>query len=99
VEDKKDLITTMKEVLFQNILSVPGIAAIYSSAETKIPEIEINKTDIGLIININIICFFSVNIWVVMKQAQMRAKYTIEKISNYQDQVEVNINVCDLIEE
>lgn len=93
MEKNKNMMAIIKKELSESILFVPGVASIY-----KPNGIKINKSPLGWIIDINIICFFNNNIWNIMNQAQINLKYTVEKISNHQDNVQLNIMVCDLIE-
>lgn len=86
------------QILKQNILAVPGVASIAKNKKDNL-KININKNNLGWIVEINIDCFSYVNIWAVTKQVQNRAKYIIEKINNYKEPVKINVNVFDLIEE
>lgn len=87
----------INRILKQNILFVPGVASITKNKDDNLI-IDINKNNLGWIVNININCFSYVNIWAVMRQVQNQAKYTIEKINKYKETVIVNVNVFDLVE-
>ncbi|MGL5268215.1 MAG: hypothetical protein ACRC8P_00370 [Spiroplasma sp.] len=86
------------QILRQNILAVPGVASITKNKNDNL-KIDINKSNLKWIVNININCFSYVNIWAVARQVQNQAKYIIEKINNHKESVEVNVNVFDLVEE
>lgn len=86
------------QTLKQNVLAVPGVASIAKNKNDNL-KIDINKSNLGWTVNININCFSYVNIWSVMRQVQNQARYVIEKISNFKENVEINVNVFDLIEE
>ncbi|MBE4704079.1 hypothetical protein [Spiroplasma platyhelix] len=86
------------QTLKQSVLAVPGVASIAKNKNDNL-KIDINKNNLGWIVNININCFSYVNIWSVMRQVQNQAKYIIEKISKHKENVEINVNVFDLIEE
>lgn len=86
------------QILRQNILSVPGVASIAKNKNDNL-KIDINKSNLEWIVDININCFSYVNIWAVTRQVQNQAKYIIEKINNHKEPVEINVNVFDLIEE
>lgn len=86
------------QILKQNVLAVPGVASIAKNKNDNL-KIDINKSNLGWIVNININCFSYVNIWAVMRQVQNQARYVIEKINKHKETVEINVNVFDLIEE
>lgn len=86
------------QTLKQSILAVPGVASITKN-KTENLKIEINKSNAGWVVNININCFSYVNIWSVMRQVQNQAKYIIEKQNKKEENIEINVNVFDLIEE
>lgn len=86
------------QTLKQSILAVPGVASITKN-KTENLKIEINKSNSGWVVNININCFSYVNIWSVMRQVQNQAKYIIEKQNKKEENIEINVNVFDLIEE
>lgn len=97
MEKDKNIMSVIKKTLLDSILSVPGVANIYEKDNKY--GIKVNKTDLGLIIDINIICFFNNNIWNIMNQTQKNLKYIVEKITKHQEYVVLNILVHDLIEE
>ncbi len=97
MEKDKDIMKVIKKSLSESILSVPGVANIYEKDSDY--GIKVNKTDLGWIVDINIVCFFNNNIWNIMNQAQKNLKYITEKIIKHQDYIVINILVHDLIEE
>lgn len=97
MEKDRNIMTIIEKTLSESILSVPGVANIYEKDNNY--GVKVNKTDLGWIIDINIICFFNNNIWNIMNQAQKNLKYIAEKITKHQDYVVLNILVYDLIEE
>ncbi|BDT04980.1 MULTISPECIES: hypothetical protein [Spiroplasma] len=97
MEKDKDIMNIIKKALSESILSVPGVANIYEKDNNY--GIKVNKSDLGWIIDINIVCFFNNNIWNIMNQTQKNLKYIVEKIIKHQDYIVLNIFVHDLIEE
>ncbi|WP_338975340.1 hypothetical protein [Spiroplasma endosymbiont of Monopis laevigella] len=97
MEKDKDIMNIIKKALSESILSIPGVANIYEKDNNY--GIKVNKSDLGWIIDINIVCFFNNNIWNIMNQTQKNLKYIVEKIIKYQDYIVLNIFVHDLIEE
>ncbi|WP_338959001.1 hypothetical protein [Spiroplasma endosymbiont of Tiphia femorata] len=97
MEKDKDIMNIIKKALSESILSVPGVANIYEKNNNY--GIKVNKSDLGWIIDINIVCFFNNNIWNIMNQTQKNLKYIVEKIIKHQDYIVLNIFVHDLIEE
>lgn len=89
-------INEVYQVLAQNVLAIPGVASIPKDDKGKM-RISINKNALGWAISININCFSYVNIWSVIRQVQVQAKYSLEKLNQHKEHVEVNINVFDLI--
>ncbi|WP_338961931.1 MULTISPECIES: hypothetical protein [unclassified Spiroplasma] len=97
MEKDKDIMNIIKKALSESILSVPGVTNIYEKDNNY--GIKVNKSDLGWIIDINIVCFFNNNIWNIMNQTQKNLKYIVEKIIKHQDYIVLNIFVHDLIEE
>ncbi|WP_342273259.1 hypothetical protein [Spiroplasma endosymbiont of Acasis viretata] len=97
MEKDKDIMNIIKKALSESILSVPGVANIYEKDNNY--GIKVNKSDLGWIIDINIVCFFNNNIWNIMNQTQKNLKYIVEKIIKHQDYIVLKIFVHDLIEE
>lgn len=97
MEKDKDIMNIIKKSLSESILSVPGVANIYEKDNNY--GIKVNNSDLGWIIDINIVCFFNNNIWNIMNQTQKNLKYIVEKIIKHQDYIVLNIFVHDLIEE
>ncbi|WP_342218275.1 hypothetical protein [Spiroplasma endosymbiont of Amphimallon solstitiale] len=97
MEKDKDIMNIIKKALSESILFVPGVANIYEKDNNY--GIKVNKSDLGWIIDINIVCFFNNNIWNIMNQTQKNLKYIVEKIIKHQDYIVLNIFVHDLIEE
>ncbi|BET37600.1 hypothetical protein [Spiroplasma ixodetis] len=96
MEKDKDITNIIKKALSESILSVPGVANIYEKDNNY--GIKVNKSDLGWIIDINIVCFFNNNIWNIMNQTQKNLKYIVEKIIKHQEYIVINIFVHDLIE-
>lgn len=55
MEKDKDITNIIKKALSESILSVPGVANIYEKDNNY--GIKVNKSDLGWIIDINIVCF------------------------------------------
>ena len=88
----------VKQLLLQNMLSVPGVASVALNSEHE-PDITIVQENLKWIVNMNINCFSYVNIWSVIRQVQAKSYYTMEKLLQHKEAVEVNVNVFEIITE